>query len=94
MKNTKTLLSTLILTSVMFAGAVSPMLSLRFNDIANAVIKKRKKGKIEYIPFPKELNESYQSYTQANLKNLRSKGYDKKFISINNGIDAYIDTLC
>jgi len=36
MKNTKTLLSTLILTSVMFAGAVSPMLSLRFNDIANA----------------------------------------------------------
>ena len=65
-----------------------------FNDIANAVIKKRKKGKIEYIPFPKELNESYQSYTQANLKNLRSKGYDKKFISINNGIDAYIDTLC
>jgi len=65
-----------------------------FNDIANAVIKKRKKGKIEYIPFPKELNESYQSYTQANLKNLRSKGYDKEFISINNGIDAYIDTLC
>ena len=36
MKNSKTLLSTLILTSVMFAGAVSPMLSLRFNDIANA----------------------------------------------------------
>ena len=36
MKNAKTLLSTLILTSVMFAGAVSPMLSLRFNDIANA----------------------------------------------------------
>jgi hypothetical protein len=35
MKNIKTLLSTILLTSVMFAGSVSPMLSLRFDDIAN-----------------------------------------------------------
>ena len=36
MKNMKTILSTLILASVMFAGAISPTLSLRFNDISNA----------------------------------------------------------
>jgi len=64
-----------------------------FNDIANAVIKKRGMGKIKYIPFPNELNESYQSHTQANLTNLRSAGYDKEFISINNGVDAYLDRL-
>jgi len=50
-------------------------------------------GKIKYIPFPNELNESYQSHTQANLINLRSAGYDKEFISINNGVDAYLDRL-
>ena len=36
MKNIKTLISTIFLTSIMFAGSVSPVLSLRFSDIANA----------------------------------------------------------
>tara|TARA_B100001123_G_C15074151_1_gene932853 strand:+ start:442 stop:831 length:390 start_codon:yes stop_codon:yes gene_type:complete len=36
MKNIKTLISTLILASVVFAGSISPVLSLRFNDISNA----------------------------------------------------------
>ena len=35
-----------------------------FNEIANTVIKNRKKGKIKYIPFPKELEECYQSFTK------------------------------
>jgi hypothetical protein len=36
MKNIKTILSTIILSSVMFAGSISPVLSLRFADIANS----------------------------------------------------------
>ena len=65
-----------------------------FNDIANIIIKRRKKGKIRYIQFPKALDECYQSYTQANLKNLRSAGYEREFISIRKGINAYLDVLC
>ena len=65
-----------------------------FNDIANTIIERRKKGKIKYIPFPKELDESYQSYTEANLKNLRLAGYEEEFISISKGINTYLDVLC
>ena len=32
-----------------------------FNDIANTIIKRRKKGKINYIPFPKEIEKNYSS---------------------------------
>ena len=64
-----------------------------FNDIANAVIKRRKTGRIKYIPFPKELEESYQSYTEANLENLRSVGYKKEFITLDEGVSAYLDTI-
>jgi len=64
-----------------------------FNDIANAVIKRRKTGKIKYIPFPKELEESYQSYTEANLKNLRSAGYKKEFIALDEGVSTYLDAI-
>lgn len=64
-----------------------------FNDIANAVIKRRKTGKIKYIPFPKELEEYYQSYTEANLKNLRSVGYKKEFIALDEGVNTYLDLI-
>ena len=64
-----------------------------FNDIANAVIKRRKTGRIKYIPFPKELEESYQSYTEANLKNLRSVGYKKEFIALDEGVSTYLDAI-
>ena len=64
-----------------------------FNDIANAVIKRRKTGRIKYIPFPKELEESYQSYTEANLENLRSVGYEKEFIALDEGVSTYLDAI-
>ena len=64
-----------------------------FNEIANTVIKSRKKGKIKYTPFPKELEECYQSFTQANLKKLRSVGYKKEFTSLSKGVSAYLDEI-
>ena len=64
-----------------------------FNNIANAVIKRRKIGRIKYIPFPKELEESYQSYTEANLENLRSVGYKKEFIALDEGVSTYLDAI-
>jgi ADP-L-glycero-D-manno-heptose 6-epimerase len=38
-----------------------------FNDVANAVIEHRGKGRIKYVSFPEHLKGAYQSYTQANL---------------------------
>ena len=68
-------------------------LSQSFNDVANAVIKWNKKGKIEYIPFPEELIGSYQSYTQANIDQLRNAGYKDEFLTVEEGVSSYLSTL-
>jgi ADP-L-glycero-D-manno-heptose 6-epimerase len=64
-----------------------------FNAVANAVINWHGKGKINYIPFPDALKESYQSFTEANLGKLRSAGYEDEFTSLNRGINSYLDVL-
>ena len=64
-----------------------------FNDVANAVINWHGKGKINYIPFPDALKESYQSFTEANLGMLRSVGYEHEFTSFKMGINSYLDVL-
>jgi ADP-L-glycero-D-manno-heptose 6-epimerase len=64
-----------------------------FNDVANAVIKWHGKGKIQYVPFPENLKGRYQSYTQADLTLLRKAGYDKKFLTVEQGVKRYLDWL-
>ena len=64
-----------------------------FNDVANAVIGWHGKGKIHYIPFPEQLKGRYQSYTQADLTLLRKAGYDKKFLTVEQGVKKYLDWL-
>lgn len=64
-----------------------------FNNVANAVIDWHKKGKINYIPFPDSLKESYQSFTEANLAKLRSVGYKQEFSSLKDGVNSYLNTL-
>lgn len=65
-----------------------------FNDVANAVIKFHGKGKIRYIPFPDHLKGAYQSYTQADLTQLRQCGCDVEFRPVEEGVPAYLDELC
>ena len=65
-----------------------------FNDVANAVIKFHGKGKIRYIPFPDHLKGAYQSYTQADLTQLRQCGCDVEFRPVEAGVPAYLDQLC
>ncbi len=67
--------------------------SQTFNDVANAVIKFHKRGKIEYIPFPVELEGRYQSFTQADISVLRSAGYEKSFRDVAEGVSDYLDWL-
>jgi ADP-L-glycero-D-manno-heptose 6-epimerase len=64
-----------------------------FNDVANAVIKEHGKGKIEYIPFPEHLKGRYQSFTQADISQLRAAGYAQPFKTVEEGVKLYLDQL-
>jgi ADP-L-glycero-D-manno-heptose 6-epimerase len=79
-----------------------------FNDVAVAVVNAVREsrgearlplaalvasGAIEYVPFPPALVGKYQSYTQADLANLRSAGYPGEFRSVETGVDGYVREL-
>jgi ADP-L-glycero-D-manno-heptose 6-epimerase len=79
-----------------------------FNDVAAASINACRKtrgeaplsltamqtqGLIEYIPFPQDLKGKYQSYTQADLTALRAAGYLEKFLTVEQGVARYCETL-
>lgn len=61
-----------------------------FNDLASEVLRFRGDGMIEYIPFPEALEGKYQSYTQADLEQLRAAGYEAEFTSLEDGIQEYL----
>jgi ADP-L-glycero-D-manno-heptose 6-epimerase len=61
--------------------------------MANAVIGWHGRGAIEYIPFPESLKGAYQSFTQADLTLLRKAGYEKPFLTVEQGVRAYLDWL-
>jgi ADP-L-glycero-D-manno-heptose 6-epimerase len=64
-----------------------------FNDVANAVIAWHGRGKIRYVPFPTGLKDAYQSYTQADLQQLRQAGCDTGFVDVAAGVGRYLDVL-
>ncbi|MCH9004111.1 MAG: ADP-glyceromanno-heptose 6-epimerase [Proteobacteria bacterium] len=64
-----------------------------FNVVADAVIKWHGKGKIRYIPFPAHLEGAYQSFTQADLTQLRQSGCDVVFRSVEDGVKDYLDQI-
>ncbi len=64
-----------------------------FNELARAVTAWHGKGTIEYIPFPKELTDHYQPFTEADLGALRALGYDQPFIALEEGVRKYLDWL-
>lgn len=64
-----------------------------FNELAKAVISAHGSGKISYVPFPGHLRGRYQSYTCADLNQLRAVGYDQPFMSVQEGVGRYIQAL-
>ena len=53
-----------------------------FNEIAKSIFNfYKKKIMIKYIDMPKDLSDSYQNFTKANISKLRNAGYVKNFIS-------------
>ena len=64
-----------------------------FNDVARAVIDWHGGGEIQYIPFPEHLRGRYQSFTEADIGALRAAGYAQPFLSVEQGVRAYLDSL-
>lgn len=64
-----------------------------FLEIPKALKEIYKDSNIEYIPFPEALKGKYQKFTQADLSNLRKVGYNKDFISVNEGVKKYAKIL-
>lgn len=65
-----------------------------FADIAE-VFRKRYGSEFEseIIPFPEQLKGKYQKYTQADLTSLRKAGYNKDFLSLEQGVERYLSVL-
>ena len=67
--------------------------SRSFNDIAVNLMKHNGGGTVSYIPFPRELEGKYQSFTQADVTALRAAGYDRPFTSLEEGIGRYWEAV-
>jgi ADP-L-glycero-D-manno-heptose 6-epimerase len=57
-----------------------------FNQVARAVMSVLGQGKIDYIPFPADLENRYQHFTQADISALRRAGYHADFHRIEEGV--------
>jgi ADP-L-glycero-D-manno-heptose 6-epimerase len=79
-----------------------------FNDIAVTVVNacRKTEGKpaltlgemhaqriVEYVPFPDALKGKYQSYTQADIGELRGAGYDAPMLDVATGVGRYCEHL-
>lgn len=64
-----------------------------FNEVAQAVIDYHGKGDIQYVDFPEHLKGAYQSFTQADLTQLRETGYDKPFKTVQEGVAEYLEII-
>jgi len=67
--------------------------SRTFSDLAMAVINAMGRGTVEYIPFPDDLKGKYQSFTEADLANLRSSGYIEHFENLEVAVERYVKLL-
>jgi len=67
--------------------------SRSFNDMAKTILEWHGRGEIRYIEFPHHLKNSYQSFTEANINNLRKAGYKHEFTSLEEGINKYLGWL-
>ncbi|MBF0123750.1 MAG: ADP-glyceromanno-heptose 6-epimerase [Magnetococcales bacterium] len=68
--------------------------SRSFNDIASTLITILGQGKVEYLPMPESLRDKYQSFTEADMSQLRQQtGYDQPFTSLEEGLRDYVRQL-
>jgi len=56
-----------------------------FKAVAEALMQTHRPGTIEFIPFPGDLKDRYQHFTQADLSGLRAAGYTHPFTTLEVG---------
>lgn len=62
-----------------------------FLDLANNTFRALgKEPQITFIPTPEDIRDKYQYFTEANMKKLRSIGYNKPFHTLEEGIADYV----
>ncbi len=57
-----------------------------FKAVAEALMKVHGPGTIEFIPFPGDLMNRYQHFTEADVAGLREAGYTAAFMGIEEGV--------
>jgi ADP-L-glycero-D-manno-heptose 6-epimerase len=57
-----------------------------FRAVADSLMQVHGPGGIEYIPFPGDLKNRYQHYTQAEVTGLRAAGYTAAFTTLEDGV--------
>jgi ADP-L-glycero-D-manno-heptose 6-epimerase len=57
-----------------------------FKDVAEALMAVHGRGGIEFIPFPEDLQDRYQHFTEADVTGLREVGYTDAFTSLEDGV--------
>jgi ADP-L-glycero-D-manno-heptose 6-epimerase len=67
--------------------------SRTFRELAEAVVAAHGSGEIEYIEFPEHLKAQYQSFTEADLTQLRGAGYNGSFRDVARGVADYVEWL-
>jgi ADP-L-glycero-D-manno-heptose 6-epimerase len=83
--------------------------SQTFNDVAVATVNAVRRaggaddelslaelssqGVIQYVAFPDGLKQRYQSFTEADLTQLRACGYDAPFLTVEQGVQRYVEWL-
>lgn len=67
--------------------------SQSFNDVAKGVLKAHDSGELCYVPFPDKLKGRYQSFTEADLSRLRAAGYEGAFLTVEQGVERYMEWL-
>ena len=65
-----------------------------WNDVAQALFKAvGKKPRIEYMEMPESLKPRYQYFTQADMKQLRARGFKKPFTELESAVADYAQYL-
>jgi len=65
-----------------------------FNDLVKAIFNSLNlTTQIEYIPTPEDIRDKYQYLTEAKMDKLYSTGFNKNFISLEEGVKKYTDYL-
>lgn len=63
-----------------------------FLELADAVFEAMgKRPKIDFIDIPEDIRETYQYFTQADMRKLKAEGYNKEMYALRDGIKTYVE---